>query len=112
MGHKQAGRRGVEPSAGSVTFGKYGFTLTERKLSPHEQKLWPLAIRRGGGGGSLFGQMADLSSTSLLWLARLLLRLGPFVILLYCPDNSELQTSSGKAIAYPLALVGKESQLS
>ena len=51
----------MEPSAGSVTFGKYGFTLTERKLSPHEQKLWPLAIRRGGGGGSLFGQMADLN---------------------------------------------------
>ena len=52
----------------AVTFGKYGFTLTERKLSPHEQKLWPLAIRRGGGG-SLFGQMAYLSQLGLAWLA-------------------------------------------
>ena len=35
-----------------------GSVWAERKLSPHEQKLWPLAIRRGGGGGSgslLFG---------------------------------------------------------
>ena len=60
----------MEPSASPVTFGKYGFTLTERKLSPHEQKLWPLAIRRGGGGGSgslLFG--ADgLSEFQALWI--------------------------------------------
>ena len=66
MAHKQ--REGGGTICPAVTFGKYGFTLTERKLSPHEQKLWPLAIRRGGGG-SLFGQMAYLSQLGLAWLA-------------------------------------------
>ena len=66
MAHKQ--REGGGTICPAVTFGKYGFTLTERKLSPHEQKLWPLAIRRGGGG-SLFGQMAYLNQLGLAWLA-------------------------------------------
>ena len=63
---------------------------------------WPLEEGEVGGG-SLFGQMAYLS---LVWLARLLLRLGPFVNLLYCPDNSKLSSQE-----YDLALGGKESQL-
>ena len=67
MAHKQR-EGGSNHLPREVTFGKYGFTLTERKLSPHEQKLWPLAIRRGGGG-SLFGQMAYLSQLGLAWLA-------------------------------------------
>ena len=50
MAHKQKEGGGWYHLPRAVTFGKYGFTLTESKLSPHEQKLWPLAIRRGGGG--------------------------------------------------------------
>ena len=54
-----------------------GSVWAERKLSPHEQKLWPLAIRRGGGGGSgslLFG--AD----GLSEFQALLIRLASFYL--------------------------------
>ena len=57
-----------------------GSVWAERKLSPHEQKLWPLAIRRGGGGGSgspLFG--AD----GLSEFQALLIRLASFYLFLF-----------------------------
>ena len=94
---------GGRPSA-SVTFGKYGFTLTERKLSPHEQKLWPLAIRRGGGRWvTVWGRW--LISASLVWLRKLLLRLGPFVILLY------YRTLAAKQFLIPAVTLGKAQNL-
>ena len=96
--HKQRG--GGRPSA-SVTFGKYGFTLTERKLSPHEQKLKPLAIRRGGGRWvTVWGRW--LISASLVWL---LLWLGPFVILLY------YRTLAAKQFLIPAVTLGKAQNL-
>ena len=100
IAHKQ---RGGRPSA-SVTFGKYGFTLTERKLSPHEQKLRPLAIRRGGGRWvTVWGRW--LISASLVWLCKLLLRLGPFVILLY------YRTLAAKQFLIPAVTLGKAQNL-
>ena len=75
------GRRG----GGIVTICRWrlentGSVWAERKLSPHEQKLWPLAIRRGGGGGSgslLFG--AD----GLSEFQALLIRLASFYLFLF-----------------------------
>ena len=67
-----------------------GSVWAERKLSPHEQKLWPLAIRRGGGGGSgsLLFEADGLSELQALWI-----RLASFYLFLlhiFYPDYLEL----------------------
>ena len=77
-----------------------GSVWAERKLSPHEQKLWPLAIRRGGGGGSgslLFGAdgLSEFQAL-LIKLASFYLFLFTYIFVLVTPSFSTKELFSCK----------------